>query len=137
MHTKHIGKEDFIVHLNAERVKLFTYLFHFGCTYIYTSQCHCLFFFSFFKCLLFCVVALVLLSLFHTHSNLHSNLHMYVKLKRGRLGRRRAVTFVAVRIIQGSNGDLLARALKGEKEHKRRCFWYTKEQVPEVNLYIS
>eukprot|EP00615_Pteridomonas_danica_P004515 CAMPEP_0114332834 /NCGR_PEP_ID=MMETSP0101-20121206/3360_1 /TAXON_ID=38822 ORGANISM="Pteridomonas danica, Strain PT" /NCGR_SAMPLE_ID=MMETSP0101 /ASSEMBLY_ACC=CAM_ASM_000211 /LENGTH=456 /DNA_ID=CAMNT_0001463667 /DNA_START=800 /DNA_END=2170 /DNA_ORIENTATION=- len=51
---------------------------------------------------------------------------------RGRLGRRRALTFVAVRIIAWSNEDLLNKALKGEKTHKRRCFWYTKEQVPEV-----
>lgn len=53
-------------------------------------------------------------------------------IMRGRLGRRRALTFVAVRIISWANDDLLKRALKGDKTHKRRCFWYTKEQVPEV-----
>jgi hypothetical protein len=48
------------------------------------------------------------------------------------MGRRRAVTFVAIRIIEGANGKLRMRAIKGEKEHKRRVFWYTKEQVEKT-----
>ena len=53
-------------------------------------------------------------------------------LLRGRLGRRRAVTFCAVRICEWCHPKLLALAVKGEKEHKRRVFWYKKEQLPMV-----
>jgi len=53
-------------------------------------------------------------------------------LLRGRLGRRRAVTFCAVRIIAWSHPSLLALAVKGERHHRRRVFWYKKDQLKMV-----
>jgi hypothetical protein len=45
-------------------------------------------------------------------------------LLRGRLGRRRSVTMCAVRICAWSHPSLLAMAVKGERHHRRRVFWY-------------
>ena len=53
-------------------------------------------------------------------------------LLRGRLGRRRAVTWCAVHICRKAHPKLLALAVKGEKHHKRRVFWYTTAQLPMV-----
>ena len=50
---------------------------------------------------------------------------------RGRLGRRRSLTFMALSIVRGAHAKLLKEAVRGDpKIHKRKCFWYRREQVP-------
>jgi hypothetical protein len=51
-------------------------------------------------------------------------------LVRGRLGRRRQLTFTALEIVKGAHAKLLKEAVRGDKKiHKRRCFWYRRDQV--------